>query len=74
MLTVAAFYTGLPHSIFSRVEALTFYLYTVCTNVPNRDDALPTAYGTAFVLIALVFGVNLFAMILRAKLRKKYRW
>ncbi len=74
MFTVAAFHTGLPRSIFSQVEALTYYLYTVSMNVPNAREALPTAYGAAFVLIALVFGVNLFAMILRAKLRKKYRW
>ena len=74
MFTVAAFYTGLPHSVFSRVEALTYYLYTVCINVPNVEAAQPTAYGAAFVLVVLVFGVNLFAMILRAKLRKKYRW
>ena len=74
MFTVAAFHTGLPRSIFSQVEALTYYLYTVSMNVPNAREALPTAYGAAFVLIALVFGVNLFAMILRAKWRKKYRW
>ena len=74
MFTVAAFHTGLPRSIFSQVEALTYYLYTVSMNVPNAREALPTAYGAAFVLIMLVFGVNFFAMVLRAKLREKYRW
>jgi len=74
MFTVAAFYTGLPRSIFSQVQALPYYLYTVAINVPNVNAARPTAYGAALVLIVMVFGMNLLAMILRAKLRKKYRW
>jgi phosphate transport system permease protein len=74
MLTVAAFHTGLPRTIFSQVEVLTYYLYTVSINVPNAEAARPTAYGAALVLITLVFGVNLIAMIIRAKFRKKYRW
>lgn len=75
MFTVAAFYTsGLPKLIFSQAQVLPYYLYTVAVNVPNRTAALPTAYGAALVLIVMVFGMNLFAMILRAKLRKKYRW
>ena len=75
MFTVGAFYTGgLPRSIFSQVQALPYYLYTVSVNVTNSKAALPTAYGAALVLIVMVFGMNLLAMVLRAKLRKKYRW
>ncbi|RKY29484.1 MAG: phosphate ABC transporter permease PtsA [Planctomycetota bacterium] len=74
LFTVAAFYTGLPKTIFSQVEALPYYLYTVSVNVPNIQEARPTAYGAALVLITLVFGLNMIAMTLRAKLRKKHQW
>lgn len=74
LLTVAAFHTGLPRSIFSQVQALPYYLFTISVNVTNIEEARPTAYGAALVLITLVFGVNMIAMILRAKLRKKYQW
>ncbi len=74
LLTVAAFHTGLPRSIFSQVQALPYYLFTISVNVTNIEKARPTAYGAALVLITLVFGVNMIAMILRAKLRKRYQW
>jgi phosphate transport system permease protein len=75
MFTAVAFTAGLPSSVFKPVEALTFYLYmVVTTTVQDYEKALPTAYGAALVLIVMVFGMNLLAMILRAKLRKKYRW
>lgn len=72
MLTAAWFTAGLPSSVYDKVEALPFYLYFIAVNVPGKT--LPTAYGAALVLIAIVFAMNLVAMILRAKLRKKYRW
>ncbi|MBA4422492.1 MAG: phosphate ABC transporter, permease protein PstA, partial [Syntrophus sp. (in: bacteria)] len=34
----------------------------------------PLQYGTALVLIALVLGIDLFAIILRSRVRRKKRW
>jgi phosphate transport system permease protein len=33
----------------------------------------PLAYGTALVLIVLVLGLNMTAVVLRYRLRRKYR-
>jgi phosphate transport system permease protein len=73
LFTVAAFYLpGLPESIFSQVMALPTHLYAISTQIPNIG--LETRYGTALVLLALVFGVNSFGIVLRARLRLRRKW
>ncbi len=75
LLTVAAFYLPkLPRSIFDQVMALPYHLYVLATQMPNADEVRPMQYGTALVLIALVLGLNMFAIIFRNRVRKKYRW
>ncbi|MGQ9731465.1 MAG: phosphate ABC transporter permease PstA [Candidatus Zipacnadales bacterium] len=73
LFTAAAFYLpGLPKSVFSQVMALPSHLYAISTQIPNIS--LQTRYGTALVLLALVFGVNSFAIVLRARLRARRKW
>jgi phosphate transport system permease protein len=73
LFTVAAFYLPqLPHSIFDQAMALPYHLYVISTQVPNVDEK--TRYGTALVLLALVLFMNLVAIIIRYKFRKKKRW
>jgi len=73
LFTVAAFYlTQLPHSIFDQVMALPYHLYVISTQVPNMPTQI--SFATGFVLIALVFIMNLFSIILRAHYRKKKQW
>jgi phosphate transport system permease protein len=73
LFTVAAFYLPrLPHSIFDQVMALPYHLYVISTQVPNMPAKL--SFATAFVLIALVFLINLVSTILRAHFRKKKLW
>lgn len=73
LFTVAAFYLpSLPTSVFSPVMALPSHLFAISTQIPNIS--LEMRYGTALVLLALVFGVNSFAILLRAKLRARKRW
>jgi phosphate transport system permease protein len=73
LFTVAAFYLPrLPHSVFDQVMALPYHLYVISTQVPNLPAKL--SFGTAFVLIALVFLMNLVSIILRAHYRKKKQW
>jgi phosphate transport system permease protein len=75
LLTVAAFFLPrLPHSIFDQVMALPYHLYILATQLPDVDKARPMQYGTALVLLLLVLGMNLAAIILRSRFRKKYRW
>ncbi len=75
LLTVAAFYLPkLPKSIFDQVMALPYHLYILATQHPEAEAVRPMQYGTALVLIALVLGVNMFAILLRSRFRRKYRW
>jgi len=73
LFTVAAFYLPqLPNSIFDQAMALPYHLYVISTQVPNVDEKI--RYGTAFVLLALVLIMNLVAIIIRYKFRKRKKW
>jgi len=73
LFTVAAFYLPrLPSSIFDQAMALPYHLYVISTQVPNVDEKI--RYGTAFVLLALVLFMNLVAIIIRYKFRKRKKW
>jgi phosphate transport system permease protein len=73
LFTVAAFYLPrLPGSIFDQAMALPYHLYVISTQVPNVDEKI--RYGTAFVLLALVLFMNLVAIIIRYKFRRKKKW
>jgi phosphate transport system permease protein len=73
LFTVAAFYLPtLPHSVFDQVMALPYHLYVTSTQVPGIPQSIP--FATAFVLIALVFVMNVVSIVLRAHYRKKRQW
>jgi phosphate transport system permease protein len=73
LFTVAAFYLPqLPHSVFDQAMALPYHLYVISTQVPNVDEKV--RYGTALVLMALVLFMNLVAIVIRYRLRKKKKW
>jgi len=73
LFTVAAFYLPrLPNSIFDQAMALPYHLYVISTQVPNVDEKI--RYGTALVLLIMVISMNLVAIIIRYKFRKKKKW
>jgi len=73
LFTVAAFYLPrLPRSVFDQVMALPYHLYVIATQVPNMPASI--SFATAFVLIALVFLMNLVSILLRVHFRKKKQW
>jgi phosphate transport system permease protein len=75
LLTVAAFYLPeLPNSIFDQVMALPYHLYVLATQHPAAEEVRPMQYGTALVLLVLVLAVNMSAIVIRSRIRKKYRW
>ena len=75
LLTVAAFYLPqLPKSIFDQVMALPYHLYVLATQHPSADLVRPKQYGTALVLLFLVLTVNMAAVLIRSRMRKKHRW
>jgi phosphate transport system permease protein len=52
---------------------LGFHIYDVGFQSPNVDAARPLVYATALLLVALVVLLNLAAILLRARLRRRYR-
>lgn len=71
LFTGAAFYLPhLPGSVFSQFMALPYHLYIMATQHHAIARVRPLAYATALVLIALIFLMNLSAIILRYRLRK----
>jgi phosphate transport system permease protein len=57
----------------SDVMALPYHIYVLATAGTNIEVTRPLQYGTSLVLIILVLGMNLLAIVLRAKLRRKMR-
>ena len=75
LLTVSAFFLPkLPTSIFSQVMALPYHLFVLSTQSVNLEKSRPMQYGTALVLLIIVFGVNIIAIVFRTYFRKKYKW
>ncbi|MEK7722515.1 MAG: phosphate ABC transporter permease PstA [Elusimicrobiota bacterium] len=73
LFTVAAFYLPkLPKSVFDQAMALPYHLYIISTQIPNIKTEI--RYGTALVLIGIVFSMNIFAVIIRARFRKNKKW
>lgn len=73
MFTAAVFYTPkMPKNIFSDVMALPYHIYVLATAGTEIEKTRPLQYGTSLVLIALVLGMNLAAILLRAWLQKRH--
>jgi phosphate transport system permease protein len=74
MFTGAAFYLPfLPASLKDQFMALPYHLYVMATQHHAIDKARPLAYGTALVLVVFVILFNLAAVILRSRLRRKWK-
>ena len=75
LFTGAAFYLPfLPKSLSDQFMALPYHLYILATQHHAIQQVRPLAYGTALVLIVLVLGMNMTAVIIRYRLRRKRRW
>jgi len=74
MFTGAAFFLPfLPRSLGDQFMALPYHLYIMATQHHAIVQVRPLAYGTALVLIVLVLGMNMTAVVLRYRLRRKQR-
>ncbi|MFZ2448714.1 MAG: phosphate ABC transporter permease PstA [Syntrophobacteraceae bacterium] len=71
MFTAAVFFTRhLPGSPFDPVMALPYHIYVLATAGTNIEATRPLQYGSALVLVALVFGMNLIAIYCRARMQR----
>jgi phosphate transport system permease protein len=74
LFTGAAFFLPyLPKSLGDQFMALPYHLYIMATQHHQIQQVRPLAYGTALVLIVLVLGMNMTAVVLRYRLRRKQR-
>ena len=71
LFTGAAFYiNGTSGNINNEFMALPYHLYMLSTQHQSIEEVRPIAYGTALVLIIVVFFMNLTAFYIRYKYRK----
>jgi phosphate transport system permease protein len=73
MFTASVFFTPyLPTSLFDSVMALPYHVYVLATAGTEIEKTRPLQYGTSLVLIVLVLGMNLLAILLRARLQRRH--
>ena len=60
--------------IFQGVMALPYHIYVVASKIPQNEYTRDVQYGTAFVFLFTVAAIAMTAVVLRQRLRKKYKW
>lgn len=70
LFTGVAFYLRyLPASVYDSFMAMPYHLYILSTQHHAIEEVRPLAYGTALVLLSLVFVLNIIAFIIRYRYR-----
>jgi len=72
LFTGAAYYLAtLPQSLSDQFMSLGYHIYIMSTQSSNVDQTLPIQFATTLVLLMLTFTLNLTAVIIRSRLRRK---
>ena len=66
--------TKVSDFFFQGVMALPYHIYVVSSKIPQNEYTERVQYGTAFVFLVIVGGIALASIVLRNKLRSRYRW
>lgn len=67
----AYFLPDLPGSLNSQFMHLGYHSYVLATQSPDVEATRPLLYATVFVLLALTFALNLVAVLIRARTRRR---
>lgn len=59
---------------FQGVMALPYHIYVVSSKIPQNDYTERVQYGTAFVFLGIVALIAMTSIVLRNKLRSRYKW
>ncbi|MEM7790524.1 MAG: phosphate ABC transporter, permease protein PstA, partial [Verrucomicrobiota bacterium] len=59
---------------FQGVMALPYHIYVVSSKIPQNEYTRDMQYGAAFVFLFIVGSFALSSIVLRVRVRKKYRW
>jgi phosphate transport system permease protein len=74
LFTGAAYYMAdLPHSLHDQFMDLGYHIFILSTQSPNIDKTKPILYATVVVLLLLTFALNIVAILIRSRMRKKMR-
>ncbi len=60
--------------LFEGVMALPYHIYVVSSKIPQNAYTERVQYGSAFVFLVLVSGIALTSILLRIRMRNRYRW
>ena len=72
LFTGAAYYLAtLPTSLSDQFMNLGYHIYIMSTQSANVDQTLPIQFATTLVLLMLTFMLNLTAVLIRSRLRRK---
>jgi len=72
LFTGAAYYLAtLPVSLSDQFMNLGYHIYIMATQSANVDQTLPIQFATTLVLLMLTFVLNLTAVIIRSRIRRK---
>jgi phosphate transport system permease protein len=59
---------------FQGVMALPYHIYVVSSKIPQNDYTERVQYGTAFVFLVIVALIAAASIVLRNRLRNRYKW
>lgn len=74
LMTGAAYY--LPQvtgNVFKQFMALSTHIFFMATQSPNPEVTRPIQFGTVAVLLFIVLSMNMFAVILRSRYRRRFK-
>jgi len=64
---------SLPHSVTDQFMDLGYHVFILSTQSPNIDQTRPILYSTVLTLLVLTFGLNMAAILIRARMRARMR-
>ena len=72
LFTGAAYFLPLlPRSLSSQFMSPSYHVYVLATQSPDVDATKPILYATVLVLLALTFTLNIAAVVVRARVRRR---
>lgn len=72
LFTGAAYYLAtLPAGLSDQFMNLGYHIYIMSTQSANVDETLPIQFATTLVLLMLTFSLNLTAVLIRSRLRRR---
>jgi phosphate transport system permease protein len=67
----AYFLPRLPNGLSSQFMAPSYHVYVLSTQSPDVDATKPILYATVLVLLVLTFTLNIAAVVVRARMRRR---